>query len=297
MMVAAFVPEVWAARFTSKLEDALVYGSRTNRNYEGEIAMYGDTVKIPTSTTTVTVKDYMENTDIDDPELAKGTTQDLQIDQQKYFHFYVDDITELQTRPALMDDTMREAAQTVAETVDDHLNDRFASAYDAKRAVDVASAADAAPDKFLESMIVLKRMMTDANIPMGMRWIIVPPVFIEKIERHFIAQGGSAAGVFAPATADMTVRNGYAGNLVGFDLLGTVQGRIPHAGDGANKKLRCVAGQGMEALTMAQQITEIEAYRPERRFGDAVKGLYVYGSKVVHADRIFFNVIDDPLSS
>ena len=87
-----FVPEIWSARFLSRLDDSLVWGSVANSLYEGEIAQAGDTVKIPTPTTTVTVSDYTIDTDIASPTLTSGTTQDLTIDQQKYFHFYVDDI-------------------------------------------------------------------------------------------------------------------------------------------------------------------------------------------------------------
>ena len=58
MTTAAFIPQIWAARFTSRLEEELVFGSRVNREYEGDIAGAGNTVKIPTPTTSITVRDY-----------------------------------------------------------------------------------------------------------------------------------------------------------------------------------------------------------------------------------------------
>lgn len=48
-----------------------------------------------------------------------------------------------------------------------------------------------------------------------------------------------------------------------------------------------IAAAGMEAITLARQIVENEAYRPEARFGDAIKGLMVYGAKVVLGARLF----------
>ena len=40
------------------------------------------------------------------------------------------------------------------------------------------------------------------------------------------------------------------------------------------------------AIAFAEQINEVEAYRPEKRFADAVKGLHLYGAKVVYPDEI-----------
>jgi hypothetical protein len=66
-----------------------------NRAYEGEVRQAGNTVKIA-SIGDVTVSDYNKDTDIDPPASLTDSEQILSIDQQKYFHFYVDSIDRAQ---------------------------------------------------------------------------------------------------------------------------------------------------------------------------------------------------------
>ena len=288
MALSDFVPQIWSARFTTKLRDALVWGSVMNANYEGEIQAAGDTVKIPTSTTTITVRDYTESTDIADAQEANGTTQDLLIDKQKYFHFYVDDIHEAQTRPELMDDAMGEAAFQMANQQDDDYATTIQSAYDVSRNTAVSVAMNAADNGYdialLQAFTATAKSMDEANVPQEDRWAIVSPFLKERLTNRFAIQGNSA-GVYIPATSEQSLRNGFIGNLFGFRLLST--NKVQKINIATNPHDRFYLGQGTGANTRAEQLVSIEAYRPEKRFGDAVKGLRVYGSKNVHANRIW----------
>lgn len=282
-----FVPEIWSARFTSRLDDELVWGAVANRSYEGDIAGAGDTVHIPTPTTTVTVRDYTIDTNIAAAELASGSDQELNIDQQKYFHFYVDDIDRAQSRPNIMDDAMGRASRAMAEEVDTYIRGRVHANYNASRQSGIVTKAPGAADwgsDIIKELAKLKRMMTTAKLQQGDRWLVVDEDFMEGLDVHFAAGNGSAAAVFQPATNEQSLRNGFAGMLLGFRLLVANSSRVP---DGASGNKRAYAGAGMEAITLARQIVENEAYRPEARFGDAVKGLMVYGAKVVLGARLF----------
>jgi len=282
MAISAFVPKIWSARFTTKLRDMLVWGSVANTQYAGEIQAAGDTVKIPTSATSITVGDYTVGTDINAAETADGSTQDLVIDKQKYFHFKVDDINAVQSRPALMDDAMQEAAYQVAKQIDDDIRAVFSPAYAAARNVEVAGALtdDSTGEDLLKAFITQKAAMTRLGLPLQDRWAIVSPEFIGAMERHFLAK--PADGVFLPSTAESTLRNGFSGTLLGYRLLSTQNVAT------VTNKQRIFMGQGTEAVTHASQIGKVEAYRPERQFADAVKGLYVYGTKLVIGARLFF---------
>ena len=283
-----FVPEIWSARFTSRLDDMLVWGSRANRNYEGDIAEAGDTVKIPTPTTTVTVRDYTIDTDIAAAEVTSGTTQDLAVDQQKYFHFYVDDIDRAQARPNIMDDAMGRAARGMALAVDGFLQAKYQTdGYNVARrvaAVGGAPTAETHGQALINAFIKAKLDMTNADIPIEGRWAVGPPEMGQALDTYFLVHNPS--GVYLPATAEQTLRNGFMGRLLGFDLHTT---RRVTAGAQISGKAtkRITLGQGDEAVTYANQITENEAYRPERRFGDAVKGLMVYGAKAVLPARLW----------
>ena len=291
MAVSAFVPAIWAARFTDKLRNKLVFGSLANRNYQGDIAGVGNTVKIPTGNTSITVRDYTVNTDIADAELADGETQDLVIDKQKYFHFYVDDVNKMQSRPSLMDEVMDEAAYRASIQVDADIGAVFNAAVSttaSARTVDITGTAVDANNagwakSFLDGLVDLKRTMTLANIPETERWICVHADAIALLEKALVRdQIGQA---MLPNTMDSVTRAGFSGNLLGFNLF--VPTVVPSRTVSNVARHRYIAGQGISAITHANQSTQVEAYRPERRFGDAVKGLQVYGTKAVHNDRLF----------
>ena len=286
MALADFIPTIWDARFTSKLRDNLVWGSRANSNFEGDIAQAGDTVKIPTSTTTITVGDYVESTDITNEDEANGTTQDLVVDQQKYFRFYVDDIHEAQTRPNLMDDAMGQAAFKMADVEDDFYKNVFVGGYNASRNVTVSGdpTTDAQVQKVLKAFTQIALMMDEANLPQEGRWAIVSPLLKKQLTDRFAIEG-NASGVFVPAASDSTLRNGFIGRLFNFDLLTT--NKTDEVTIATKKHDRFWFGQGNEAVTRATQIVTLESYRPENRFGDAVKGLRVYGAKNVIPARLY----------
>ena len=107
-MSLTFIPTVWAARLLSALEKELVYGQTnvSNRDYEGDIRVAGNTVKIA-SVGDVTVDDYVKDTPIGDPQILTDTAQTMLIDQQKYFHFFVDSVDRAQQNVNTLDEAMR----------------------------------------------------------------------------------------------------------------------------------------------------------------------------------------------
>ena len=285
MALADFIPTIWAALYTTKLRESLVWGMRCNRSYEGEIRMAGDTVKIPTGTSNVAIGDYTENTDIAQATFANGTTTDLNVDKQKYFHFYVDDIHRTQTRPDIMAEIMRESAFQMAKQTDEDARTEFNTAYDASRSVRVTDdlTATDVTQKIFRAFVKTKNEMNKIFLPQEMRWAVVHPDLISILDDFFVVKGNS--NIWFPVSSESTLRNGFAGRLLGFDLYVTTL--VPELTVSSKDYWRYFCGQGMEAVTMAEQIVEIESYRPQRRFGDAVKGLNVYGHKAVLPTRLF----------
>ena len=287
MTTAAFIPEIWAARFTSRLNEALVWGSLPNRNYEGDISAFGDTVKVPTPSTTITVRDYTVGTDIAAAETTSGTTTDLSIDKQKYFHFKVDDVDRVQERPNIMDDAMGVAAQEMAEQVDSDVRAEYNTAFAATRRIAQQTQHPGVTDatfgqNFIRNVSALRRTMTRANLPADGRWMVVPPEIQEGLDNYFLLH--NPAGVWLPAEG--VLRNGFTGTLLGFEV--RMANSVPDGAQVASKDTyRIFAGQGNEAATYADQIVETEAYRPELQFADAVKGLQVYGVKAILPSRLY----------
>ena len=290
MTTAAFIPEIWSARFTSRLREQLVWGSRVNRNHEGEIAAAGDKVKVPTPSTTVTVRDYTVGTDIAAAQTTDGSTTDLDIDKQKYFHFKVDDVDRAQELPDQMADAMEEASYQMAKQVDGDVRDEFNTAFNASRRIaaqrEHPSITDASfGTTFLRNVASLKRTMSEAFLPEGDRWLIVNPHIMFGLDVYFGVNAPSAS-VWIPGTQEQTLRNGFQGMLFGFSL--HVANSVPDGAQLSSKATyRLFAGQGNEAVSHAEQIVENEAYRPELAFADAVKGLMVYGTKAILPERLY----------
>jgi hypothetical protein len=117
-------------------------------------------------------------------------------------------------------------------------------------------------------LVDLGTELDENNVPREGRWVIIPPFFHGSLlkDNNFIGTGSGLA--------DGTLLNGVVGKAAGFDIL--VSNNV--AKSGVNHKV--LAGyQG--AIAYADQISSIEAYRPEGRFADAVKGLHVFGAEVI----------------
>lgn len=282
MALNNFKPTVWTARILVNLQKALVFGQEgvINRDYEGEISRFGDSVKI-NSIGPVTVGTYSSGSDINTPQDLADGSQMLLIDQQKYFNFIVDDVDRAQQNPRVMDAAMREAGYALKDTLDQFLAAKWGEAgsnigTNASPKSDLGTAG-----KPYEYLLNLGTLLKEKNVPSDGRWVIVPPWFTELMLRdtRFVNAG--------TPQSEERMANARVMRAAGFMIL-----ESNNVVNTADDNYKILAGHSM-AWTLAEQIVSVEAFRPERRFGDAVKGLHVYGAKVVrpaalaclHADR------------
>lgn len=275
MSIATFIPEIWSARFKEHLRGELIYANLFNRNYEGEITNMGDTVHI-NAVGSVTVKTYDPTKAIDDPEELTTTDTTLVIDQCDYFNFAVKDIDKGQAvnAGALVEDAATSASYGLATKVDTYCAGLL-------KAGDIKSGlgSDASPiyvdvDTAYDYLVDMRTQMNKANVPLQGRWIVVPPEFegyMLKDSRFASAEGINAEG---------RLINGLVARAAGFDIY--VSNNVPNT---SNAKYKIMASTNM-AGTFANQIIETEAYRPEKDFSDAVKGLHVYGAKLVYPEAV-----------
>lgn len=264
MSLTNFVPTIWSAELLLNLRKSLVLGQAgiVNRDYEGEIRNAGDTVKI-NSIGAVTVDTYTPNVDMDPPETLTDATRSLVIDQSKYFHFQVDDVDQAQQTPKVMAAAMAEAAYALADVADQFLAAKYD---DAGTDMDpITPTADTA----YELLVGMGIALDEESIPSTGRWAVVPPWF-----HGFLLQDDRFVG---PGTSGPYLINGEIGSAAGFRLVKS-NNLVTTGSDGVVTHV--LAGHPM-AWTYAEQINSVEAYRPPLRFGDAVKGLHLYGAKVV----------------
>lgn len=268
MAVTNFIPQLWAGALLAHLDKVHVVANLVNRDYEGEIKQFGDTVKI-TSIGDITVKDYTENQDVDAPEELSTTQKILTIDQQKYFNFQIDDVDAAQVRSPLMDAAMQRAAYALADATEKFLLKQMDT--DAKKKI-VPEASLTAENVYKE-IVGMKVALDKENVPTMGRFLIVSPDTHALLlqEPRFTNTGGTMA--------EDIIRNGFVGRIVGFDVF--LSNNIDTLTNG-----NAAIGGVKEACTFAEQIIETEAYRPEKRFADAVKGLNVYGGKVLYPESL-----------
>lgn len=269
MAITNFIPEIWAAQLLASLKKALIFAGPgvVNRNYEGEISEAGDTVRI-TSISRPTVGTYTRNSTTITPETLTDAQRTLVIDQSKYFAFEVDDLDLRQARNggALMAEAAAEAAYALADTADQHVAGLY-TGVDAANAIGTVSITTAA--LAVSNLIELKVRLDKANVPTQGRYVVVPPWY-----HGLLLQSDLFVRVDASGT-DTALRNGITGRAFGFDVL-LSNNTVNVTGDDW-----LVQAGHPSALSFAEQIAKVEAYRPESAFSDALKGLHLYGAKLV----------------
>ena len=281
-MALQFIPTVWAARLLTALEGALVYGQRSvvNREYEGEIRKAGSTVKIA-SIGDVNIGTYTKDTDIDDPEVLTDSEQSLSIDQAKYFNFYVDSIDRAQQNVNVLDEAMRRSAWALRSAADSFLATIMSSAVDAGNVIG-STGTPIVPDKdnAYEYLVDLGVLLDEANVPLEGRYVVVPAWYHGLLlkDDRFVKAG--------TAGSDRRLANGEVGEAAGFRILKS--NNVPNVSDAEYKIL---AGHSM-ATAYVEQILDLHSYKPEKRFGDAVKGLHVYGAKVIRPTSLAMMIAD-----
>ena len=273
MAVTSFIPELWNARLLYALEKAHVAANLVNRNYEGEIRQQGDTVHI-NSIGAVTVDDYTRNTDIDDPEVLTTTDQTLTIDQAKYFNFQIDDVDAAQVAGDMMDTAMQRAAYALNDAADAFLLQTIAAGVDTNNKIGSSAAIALTAENIYENIVALKTKLDKANVPTTGRYIVVPPEIhaLLLLDDRFVkaSDGG---------TANDTLLNGEVGRVAGFTVY--MSNNVKFTADHWE-----IPASVQTSTTYAEQIVSTEAYRMEKRFADAVKGLHVYGAKVTDGKQI-----------
>jgi hypothetical protein len=278
MAIDNFNPTIWSQKIFQDFDEAFVFGALINRNYEGEIRGAGDSVKI-NAIGPITVSSYTKNSTAG-VSLAPlvGVDQTLLIDQQDYFGFYVDDIDKAQQSPkGVMGEGMRKAGIALADTADARIAGLYASAGT------MLTTASFGPSVVAEQLTKIHRKLDENNVPFPGRWLAVPPWAYEKLVQANIGFAPTTAGVSgALQGVDGTAvfEAGRVGKVLGFDVYMT-NNLTAHASDASTTRYHYVLAGNRDAITFADQIVNVEAFRPETMFSDAVKGLHVYGMKVV----------------
>jgi hypothetical protein len=268
MAVTNFIPQIWSARLNENLKKVLVYGTVVNTDYEGDIRQAGDTVKI-NSVGAVSIGTYDGATGISAPEELNSSQVLLMIDQAKYFNFKVDDVDKAQANVNLLDIGMREAAYGLKDVMDTYIASLYTGVAAGNTIGDDTTPIVPTSTNAYDYLVDLGVILDENNVPEIDRFVIVPAWFHGLLLKD------------ARFTKDPQIMaTGYIGEVDGMKVFKS--NNVPNT---AGTKYKIIAGY-KGAIAFAQQINNVEAYRPENFFADAVKGLALYGAKLIKPQAI-----------
>ena len=254
---SAFIPEVWSKKLSNMLEKKCVMMQCVNKNYEGEITAQGDKVKIITPAQVAI--STLGSSAITYDEL-EPTSQELVIDQKKFFAFKINDVAQAH---------LENARRAIEQVQDAYLLAQHTNVAEAN--IVGSESSPISLDKttiykyFVDLAMKLKNSDAVAN---GQRpWVVINPL----VESYLLQ---STEFIGAHNVADQTLREGAIGRIAGMDVLVTT-----NLTD-VDGKLYVLAGTN-EAITFASQLSKIETLRDKDSFSDLVRGLYLYGAKTV----------------
>jgi hypothetical protein len=285
-----FIPEIWSGKLIENFYDATVLSAISNTDYEGEIRRMGDTVNIRTQPN-ITIREYVkgQNLIVENPDSPK---LQLLIDKGEYFSCIEDDIDRVQSDVKLMDMWSKDASEQMKVKIDqrvltDMLPDiaaanKGATAGQQSAAFNLGTTGSpltvtkdgaSATTPVIDLIVDMGTVLDEANVPESDRYLVIPARMAGLIKKSELKD--------ASLTGDSTspVRNGRLGMIDRFTLY------VSHNLSVSSGKTSIIAGHKM-GFTFASQMTEMETIRAQSTFGNIVRGLQVYGYKVVKPEAL-----------
>jgi hypothetical protein len=286
----AFLPEIYSKKVLNFFRKASVVEAISNTDYAGEISGFGDTVKI-INEPEITVYQYERGADVTKTVLTDAETT-LIVDTANAFKFIVDDIESQMSHVNFKEVATSSAAYSLRDAFDegvlakmfagvsssspDHIIGSDSATADATlshatNSVDLLGSDGTGVDA-LDLMARMARLLDDQNVPEEGRYFVAPPSFYEEL-----SQSGSKLLSVDFNAGQGSIRNGLvsSGKLRGFSMY-----KSNNIADTSNATGKVLAGH-MSAVSSAQTITSTEVIRDPDSFGDIVRGLHVYGAKVL----------------
>ena len=293
-----FTPQIFSQKVQKFFRRASVVEDITNTDYAGEIENFGDTVKI-IKEPTITVADYARGTAVSTQDLADDQIT-MTVDQGSYFAFKVDDIEERQSHVNFEALATSSGAYSLKKNYDynvlKYIYDNAATSA-ANTGTDGSPIdGDAATDTLADVVSAAKTVLDGNDVPEENRWLVAPPAFFQQLrkagaklsDQSILNDGGVSQ-----------IRNGMVTDkpLFGFNMYMTNAIAVS-SGSAANKTFGSSGANEyaflyghMSAVATANHIAKTELIRDPDSFADIVRGLHVFGRKILRDDAVYSGVI------
>lgn len=305
----AFIPTLWSGKLLAKFYQNTMLSEVTNTDYEGELKNQGDTVRIRLAPS-ISISDYTVGQNLS-YEVPTPIFQDMQVNKGKYFGVQVNDVLAYQSDIALMNMFTEDAAKQLKIAIENEVffnsfvTEGPAAANEGATAGKISAAYNlgtdttpidqATPENVLKAILRMSTVLDEQNVPEDGRFLIISPY-----DRQLLMQSSIAQAYFTGDQAS-TIRTGKIGMLDRFSVY--VSNLLPRgeagkalvpglsatstggAVSGAKARRLMVAGT-KAATSFAMTINKTEPLRNQTDFGDIVRGLAVYGRKVVKPEAL-----------
>ena len=269
MAFSNFIPEVWSARLLEHLDKVHVYANLMNRDYEGEIRAFGDTVHI-NQVGAITISDYT-GADLSTPEELDSTMQDLAIDKAKYFNFQIKDVDNAQSNPKLVDAAMQRASYGMNDVIDQYLASLLVSGVDAGNILaDDSKAVTPTSATAYDYLVDVSVKLDEANVPMPGRWVVVPPWYHGLLlkDPRFVGNGtGYNQAILQGGLVGEAAAGGAGGLSSGEELLRCGQGSACLWRQGGPAQVAGSADLQQGLIAMTGEQLELLQTRLQRKLG------------------------------
>jgi hypothetical protein len=293
-----FTPEIFSQKVLKFFRRASVAEDITNTDYAGEIENFGDTVRI-IKEPTITVSSYARGSVVNPQDLADDQTT-MVVDQANAFAFKIDDIEERQSHvnfEALATSSgayslKRKYDANILQNMADNAGNTGTSVGTAAAPIDITGSGN--EDAAVNLLMTMARILDDQTVPEENRWFVAPPIFYENAFKA----GAKFAEVQVTGDATTPLRNGLvmAGNIAGFNcykstaLNNSGTDVVTINSQDTTNDFVVLAGH-MSSTATASHIAKTEVVRSTETFSDIVRGLHVFGRKVIRPEAIVQGVV------
>lgn len=275
MAITNFQQTIWSKKIQHQLETITSLKDHCDFQFEGDIKMAKE-VKI-LGVNRPTIRTYVMGTPLE-REAGTDSSQLLKIDQFRYFDFEVEDIDKAQSVPGLIEALSKEATLGLSEEADKYVASLVeAEAVNGETKVSFATATDisgvtdggiALLETAFKNLYKNNCKVSDSyHIELDPEWYTILRPYIIELDTN----------------NSELIKKGYVGKYAnGLISIENLLGKATR--DGQTCTLNMV--RTTKAIAFAGQIDKVEAYRPHDAFQDALKGLYVFGAKIVRPEQI-----------
>lgn len=307
-----FTPEIFSQKVLKFFRRASVAEDITNTDYAGEIENFGDTVRI-IKEPTITVSAYSRGSVVSPQDLADDQTT-MVVDQANAFAFKIDDIEERQSHVNFEALATSSGAYSLKRKYDFNVLQAIADGAGLAGADDASLAGGLLntntalgtaaspvavhtdPDNAVNLMLEMAKELDEQSVPEENRWFVASPAFYSKL----FSAGAKFAEVQVTGDGTSPLRNGLVmqGQIAGFNcykstaLVAGGTDAISITGVTAAAGESVVLAGHMSAVATASHIAKTEVVRSTETFSDIVRGLHVFGRKVLRPEALVRGVVD-----